>query len=128
MMKKCPFCAEEIQDEAIVCKHCGRALAPEKVTRVSEDLASQDKTSKALEAFAKTEDGNGEAPVWKKAIRWGGIFAIVFAIYILSQYSQGRVSSDRVVLDLLFGIVIWFVCGTFSISAWRNQCHNTRIC
>jgi len=40
-MKHCPFCAEEIKEEAVKCKHCGEFLqkinAKEIANKIEED-------------------------------------------------------------------------------------------
>jgi hypothetical protein len=35
-MRKCPFCAEEIQDDAVKCKHCGEWLSNKPSTILTE--------------------------------------------------------------------------------------------
>jgi hypothetical protein len=36
-MKKCLFCAEEIQDEAVKCKHCGEFLIDAELKNLKKD-------------------------------------------------------------------------------------------
>ncbi|MBX3003715.1 MAG: hypothetical protein KF821_01165 [Anaerolineales bacterium] len=78
-MKNCPFCAEEIQDAAIVCKHCGRDL-PAPLAEETQIVDTKDRTvpKKGL-------------PRWRKiAIGFVLLSAMCMCLFVISQSGENE--------------------------------------